>query len=481
MNNNMLKKLLIPILIVLILLGVIFYKKINKTENLSSYNITDIYDKNNIMPVVILGSGPAGQSAGIYACRAGFKTLIIEGSKPGGQLTETSYVENWPGEKKVLGSDLMQKLKEQNEKLGVSFLADDVSKIDFSKWPFELITSEGIKLNALSVIIATGSSPRKLNIPGEKEYWGRGVTTCAICDAPFYKDKNVIVVGGGDSAAEQVLQLSPHVKHINMLVRKDKFRASAAMQERIKEIKNLTVLYNKELKNIFGNQEHVNAVEIYDNKTKTTNKINIDGVFLAIGHIPNTALFKDQLDMDGAGYLKVSCPSQKTSVAGVFAAGDVEDHIYMQAGIASGAGIKAALDAGNFLHNIGYNSTVAQKIENKLYEPEISGPSVVSSIKTMAELNKLIKSKKPVILDFWAHHCPSCLQMMPAFEYLAKKFEDKMSFVKIDIDEAEKDLIEKLYVLKVPTFIVYKEGQIVARFSEFMTKSQMTNFVKKFI
>jgi len=469
----------LPILIAAILAGCfyVFLSKRDKSQKINT-ELAHALDKDNIIPVAILGSGPAGQSAAIYSARLGFKTLVVEGDKAGGQLTGTSYVENWPGEKKILGATLMQNLKEQNLGLGVAFLADTITKVNFKVWPFELYTADGAKINALSVIIATGSSPRILKIPGETEYWGKGVTTCAICDAPFYKGKPVVVIGGGDSAIEEALQLAPHASQITMLVRKESFRASQSMRDRLKTVNNITVLYNKELTKVIGDS-HVNAVEILDNKTKQVTTMPISGVFLAIGHEPNTKLFKDQLDFDKSGYIKVSGRSQKTSVPGVFAAGDVEDYVYMQAGVASGAGIKAALDAGSFLHKIGFTPEVAAKI--KYFDSMETGPSRVISISQPDEFEKEVSNSKiPVILDFWAKHCPSCIHMLPSFESLSKKFYGKMKFVKIDTDKSE-ELVKKLYVLKVPSFIVYKNGQIAARYHDFMDKSQMTDFVTKFI
>lgn len=479
-EKTLMNKLYKFIISISILLGFIFLYFYKKSDKKLKFDLSQVYNKDNIVPVVILGSGPAGLSAGIYSSRLGFKTLLIEGSKPGGQLTETSFVENWPGEIKILGNVLIDKLKQHDRALAVDFLQETITKVNFSKWPFELITSDGIKINALSVIIATGSSPRILNISGEKEYWGKGVTTCAVCDAPFYKGKKVIVIGGGDSAAEQVLQLSPYVSHINMLVRGNSLRASKAMQDRIKDLKNLTIEYNKELIKIDGNNEHVTSAEILDNKTKSINNIQIDGIFLAIGHTPNTAIFKNQLQMDNSGYIKLKGRSQKTSIPGIFAAGDVEDFVYMQAGVASGSGIKAALDASSFLHKIGFNSDIDLKIKNKYFESKHAGPSQIINITTYKELEKLFSQRKPIILDFWATHCPSCIHMLPTFESLSKKFGDKMIFVKVDIDKSP-ELAQKLYVVKVPTFIVFKNGQIAGRYHDFMDKTQMSEFIQKFI
>lgn len=478
------KKSLIFIISVGLLLSVgifYFYKQSKKSVSNINVEISNLNNMRNIIPVAIIGSGPAGLSASIYSQRAGYHTVVIEGKKPGGQLTETTYVENWPSRKKILGPVLMNDMIEQNKELGVSFLSDTISKVNLNTWPFELWTSEGTKLNALTLIIATGSAPRMLKVPGEHEYWGRGVTSCAICDAPFYKGKNVVVIGGGDSAAEQVLQLSPHVKHITMLVRGEKMRASQAMQDRVKAVDNATILYNKQIKQIIGDEAHVKGIEIQDSKTKETKTMDIDGVFLAIGHDPSTGMFKDYLEMDQGNYIVVKGRTQETSVPGVFAAGDVEDHVYMQAGIAAGAGIKAALDAGFFLQKAGFTPDLAKKLKDNYFDVAQAGPSPVKAISTEQEFEaEVIKSDKPVILDFWANHCPSCKAMLPTFDAVARKFADKVKFIKVNIDEAEA-IVKNVYVLKIPLFIVYKDGEIVARNQNVMDRAQMTEFIQQFV
>lgn len=473
-------KLTISFLAILIGASIAFFFLRKPVTQTQSYKLEDAFKKDNIIPVAILGSGPAGQSAAVYTSRLGYHTVIIEGHKSGGQLTETSYVENWPSEKKILGTQLMKNFHDQNIGLGVSFLQESIVKVDFSTWPYQLWTSDGTKLNALTVIISTGSSPKRLHVPGEDQFWAKGLTSCAVCDAPFYKGKNVISVGGGDSAAEQVLQLSPHVNHITLLVRGDKFKASKAMQDRLKQIKNLNILFNKSITKIMGDTR-VNSVEILDNKTNEITKMPIDGIFLAIGHEPNTKLFKDQLQMDQLGYIKVLQRSQQTSVPGVYAAGDVEDHVYMQAGVAAGSGIKAGLDAGRFLQDIGFNSDVADKMKNRYYEVVEQTPIKIKSLKTNKDLmNELKKTDTPMILDFWGENCPSCKHMMPIFESLARKYEGKMRFYKVNVDEAD-ELVEKLYILKVPSFVIYKNGQIAARYYDTMDKEQMRNLVEKFL
>ncbi len=298
--------------------------------------------------IVIIGSGPAGLTAGIYAGRADLKPLIIEGAEPGGQLMGTTLVENWPGKQSILGPELMMDMKKQTEACGATFLAQSVTRVDFSQQPFLLWTNKNEEIHADTVIVATGATPKRLGCPGENEYWGKGVTTCAVCDGAFYKDKKVIVVGGGDTAMEDASFLKKFTKDITIFQILDNLTASQAMQKRVLSDSDITIKYNYTIKEIKGNGNHVTHAVILNTKTKETKEIEIDGIFVAIGLNPNTGIFKDQLELDKWGYMKVS-DYTKTSVPGVFAAGDVFDYRYRQAVTAAGSGCKASLDAERWL------------------------------------------------------------------------------------------------------------------------------------
>lgn len=295
--------------------------------------------------LIIIGSGPAGYTAGIYAARAELKPLILAGEKSGGQLMNTTAVENWPGaEAGVMGPELMEKMRDQAKKFGAEIVDKNATQVDFSKTPFMVND-----LEAEAVIIATGAEPVKLNVPGEKELFGRGVATCAVCDAPFYKDKTAAVVGGGDAACEDALALTKFAKEIYLIVRRDQLRASKIMQDRVKKNPKIKIIWNSQVTKIIG-EKKLEAIVI--NNTET---IKTDGLFLAIGHKPATEVFKGQIELDEKGYIKTGLADYPTmtSINGIFAAGDVVDFRYRQAVTAAGMGCQAAIDAEKWLETKG--------------------------------------------------------------------------------------------------------------------------------
>jgi thioredoxin reductase (NADPH) len=302
-----------------------------------------------IQKVVIIGSGPAGYTAAIYAARADLQPVMIAGREPGGQLMLTSEVENWPGEPTgVMGPELMEKLKTQALKFGTVFHQDMVTKVDLSARPFKITTHESGEFLAQTVIITTGASALWLGIPGEKELMGRGVSACATCDGFFFRDKKVVVVGGGDSALEEATFITKFAREVVVLVRKDILKASKAMQHRATSNSKIKFMFNTEAKELIGEQK-LSAVRVINNQTGEESTIETDGFFVAIGHRPNTDLFAGQLEVDVKGYIKHAPDSTKTNIEGVFAAGDVIDPWYRQAVTAAGSGCMAALEAERFI------------------------------------------------------------------------------------------------------------------------------------
>lgn len=306
----------------------------------------------NTFDAIIIGSGPAGLTAAVYLSRGAAKTAVIGGSAWGGQLMLTSTVDNFPGfEQGVQGPELMQKMRTQAERFGAKFLQADVTSVDLSVSPYK-ITADNNIYQAKVIIVATGAQTVWLDVPGVKDFIGRGISSCAPCDAPFFKDKKVVVVGGGDSAMEEALVLIKYASEVTIIHRRDEFRASAAMQDKVKANPKIKILWNSEITAVSGTNK-VEKISIKNTQTNETQDLPIDGVFVAIGHRPDSLIFKDQLDLDERGFIKITKPHSKTSKEGVFVAGDVADPYYKQAITAAGSGCAAALDALSFLGDNG--------------------------------------------------------------------------------------------------------------------------------
>ena len=300
--------------------------------------------------VFIIGSGPAGYTAGIYAARANLSPYMAAGLQPGGQLTTTTDVENYPGfPEGVMGPDLMEHFKSQAERFGLEVKYSMVDRVDLTQRPFKLWEDDGSEHTADSVIISTGASAKYLGIPGEQEYLGRGVSACATCDGFFFRGKTVVVVGGGDTAMEEATFLTKFADKVYVIHRRDTLRASKVMQERAFKNAKVEFLWNTQVTEVIGDGGAVTGVKLKNNVTGENSELKIDGYFSAIGHKPNTDLFKGVLDMDDVGYLIVKSPSTATTVDGVFASGDVADPIYRQAITAAGMGCAAAIDAERWL------------------------------------------------------------------------------------------------------------------------------------
>lgn len=302
--------------------------------------------------VLIIGSGPAGLTAGIYASRANLHPILFEGDQPGGQLTQTTEIENFPGYPKgIQGVEMMDEIREQAVRFGADIRQRSISAVDFSTRPFRCVDDRGDVVIADTVIISTGASAKYLGLTDEEKYRGLGVSACATCDGFFYRKKNVAVVGGGDTACEEALYLSTLAAKVYLIVRRGELRASRVMQSRVRERENIEILFHCNTLGLFGEDgvEGANLVRKAGTPEEEKFDIAIDGFFLAIGHSPNTGIFRGQLELDDAGYIKVDGSSTRTSVPGVFAAGDCADPVYRQAISAAGTGCRAALDAERFL------------------------------------------------------------------------------------------------------------------------------------
>ena len=307
--------------------------------------------------LLIIGAGPAGYTAAIYAARAGLKPMVVAGLQPGGQLTITTEVENYPGfAEAVQGPWLMEQMQKQAEHVGTEIIHDIITSIDLSQRPFHATADSGVSFEAEAVVIATGAQARWLGIPGEKELSGFGVSACATCDGFFYRGKRVAVIGGGNTAVEEAIYLANLASHVTVIHRRDSFRAERIMQQRLLALPNVTVLWDTVAEEVLGTEgtrmRSARGLALRNVKSGARSELALDGVFIAIGHDPATALFKGQLAMDEEGYILTTPGTARTSVEGVFAAGDVQDKVYRQAVTAAGTGCMAALEAEKFLAHL---------------------------------------------------------------------------------------------------------------------------------
>jgi thioredoxin reductase (NADPH) len=304
---------------------------------------------NTHTPTLIIGSGPAGYTAAIYASRAGLNPVLIQGPQPGGQLTTTNDVENFPGYPQgITGPEMMEEFKAQAARFGADLRYGIVTKVDLTAPPFRAWVDDDTEITADTIIISTGASAKWLGLQSEQRLNGAGVSACAVCDGFFYRGKVVAVVGAGDTACEEASYLSKLCKKVYMIVRRDTMRASTIMQHRVKNTPNIEILWNSETEEILGD-EYVTGMRIRNNVEGKTEDFAVDGFFVAIGHTPNTTIFKDWITMDDAGYIRTKAGSTKTNIEGVFACGDAQDNVYRQAVTAAGTGCMAALDAERYL------------------------------------------------------------------------------------------------------------------------------------
>ena len=301
--------------------------------------------------VLIIGSGPAGYTAAIYTSRAGLKTILYRGDQPGGQLTITSDVENYPGYPEgIMGPQMMVDFENQASRFGADIRSGMIKSVNFQDKNLQATAEDKTLINPKTIIISTGASAKWLNLESEQRLNGKGVSACAVCDGFFFKDQIVGVVGGGDTAAEEALYLSKLTSQVNLIVRRDEMRASTIMQNRVLDNEKINIYWNSEVKEVIGD-DFVTGVDIVNNKSKEVSNIKLSGLFIAIGHKPNTDIFKDYLNMDESGYIKTIPGSTETNIKGVFATGDAQDHIYRQAVTAAGSGCMGALDAERFISN----------------------------------------------------------------------------------------------------------------------------------
>lgn len=427
----------------------------------SEFDVRQLTGKSNIMPVAVIGAGPAGLTAALNTARADLKTFVFTGPELGGTLTQCHYIENWPGSKKTTGAQVMDELSDQATSFGAVLIPKTITKIDFSVWPRRLWTEDGEEINALTVIIATGGTPKTLDIEGVKKYWGKGIGICAICEAPFDKGKEVAVIGGGDTGVDKALQLAAFAKKVTIIEQGSALTAMAIAQQYVKKNKLINVIYNVDVKSIKGVNDRITTIELIDKKTGRVYDLPMESVYFAIGFTPNTIFLKNDIDLDESGYVIIECKNQQTSVEGVFAAGTVEDPNYQKAATASGHGMQAGMDAILFLQQIGFDKKFAEHIAPHYYEAEATS-SFVSQVRDEKELQTYLNAFPVVVIEFYSPSCPVCKAMMPLVEKIADKYHDKFLVIKINIDN-NKNMADYYQIQGVPTLLMIKNNDVVAR------------------
>ncbi|OQA36382.1 MAG: Thioredoxin reductase [Candidatus Dependentiae bacterium ADurb.Bin331] len=447
-----------------------------------SRSISKIENVKNIVPVVVIGSGPAGLSAALYTARAKFKTIIFTGAQPGGDLTGVREIENWPGKEKLTGIHAVDDLTAQAQHFGAEIINDTVKTINTDKWPFQITTEDGKTINALAVVIAAGGTAKKLKVPGALEYWGKGVGSCTICEAPFQKGKDVTVIGGGDTSADRALQLSAYANNVYLVVRESRLTACGTVQDYLKKAQNIHILLNTQLLEIKGNDDGVSGMVTKDVKTGKETETPIKALYFAIGYQPNSEWLKSSVHTDKEGFIVVEQYSQKTNIPGIYAAGNValSDKAYGKAGVATGSGVKAGMDAIEFLENIGFVPEVAEKMEDQFFIDE-HAQTPIKGITTKEELTRTVKEnpRKLVLVDFYGEYCPMCRKMMPTLQSLAK--DEAQSLVILKAEQTKSTVLTKEFnVTSVPCLFLLKNGKKIWECKDTIEANVLEKTVKSY-
>jgi thioredoxin reductase (NADPH) len=450
--------------------------------------------------LVIIGSGPAGYTAAIYAARANLKPVVFEGFQagglPGGQLMTTTEVENFPGfPEGITGPQLMDRMKAQAERWGAELYTEDVTFVDLSQRPF-IIRSEEREVKAHSVVIATGATAKRLGLPCEGEFWSRGISACAICDGatPLFHGAELAVVGGGDSAAEEAVYLTKYGDHVHLLVRTNKMRASKAMQDRVLNNPRITIHWNTEPVDVFGENGRMTGLKVRDTQTGEESNLQVKGLFYAIGHKPNTSLFEGQLELDDVGYIVTKPGSVETSLEGVYAAGDVQDHEYRQAITAAGTGCMAAMLAERWLSVHGLIQEYHQKTPSSetpptaevIEEKPTASPEEVFDInETRHEggyaLRKLFHaSDRLLMVKYVSPTCGPCHTLKPILNKVVDEFDGKIHFIEIDI-EKDPDIAENAQITGTPTVQFFKDKELVEQLQGVKQKSEFRKVIERYL
>jgi thioredoxin reductase (NADPH) len=443
--------------------------------------------------LVIIGSGPAGYTAAIYAGRANLKPVMFEGFQaggiPGGQLMTTTEVENFPGfPEGITGPKLMERMKAQAERWGTECFTEDVVEVDLGQRPFTIRSTER-QIKAHTLIIATGATAKRLGLPSESQFWSSGISACAICDGatPVFKNEELAVIGGGDSAAEEAVYLTKYGSQVHLLVRREEMRASKAMQDRVLKNPKITVHWNAQPVDVFGTGSRLEGIKIRNTKTGEERELAVRGLFYAIGHTPNTALFEGQLELDSVGYVAVKPGTVETSVEGVYAAGDVQDHEYRQAITAAGTGCMAALLAERWLSGNNLIQEYHQSPESETAQPVVESETAADTEDTFElkatrhvggyALRRLFhEGDRPILVKYTSPTCGPCHTLKPILDKVVEEYDGKIYFVEIDI-EADPEIAQVAQITGTPTVQLFKDREMLKEVRGVKQKSEFRQII----
>jgi thioredoxin reductase (NADPH) len=448
--------------------------------------------------VVIIGSGPAGYTAAIYAARANLKPVMFEGFDaggiPGGQLMTTTEVENFPGfPEGITGPALMERMKAQAERWGTECYTEDVIEVDLGQRPFT-VRSGDREIKTHSIIIATGATAKRLGLPCEHQFWSRGITACAICDgaSPIFHGQELAVIGGGDSATEEAVYLTKYGSHVHLLVRRDELRASKAMQDRVLNNPKITVHWNTETVDVFGEGDRLEGVKIRNTKTGEQSELRVKGLFYAIGHSPNTSLFKDRLELDDVGYIVVKPGTVETSVEGVYAAGDVQDREFRQAITAAGTGCMAAMSAERWLSVNGLITEYHQQTGAEIYTAKEPEPETETDTEETFNfeatrhrggyaVRKLFhEGDRLLVVKYVSPTCGPCKTLKPILDKVIDEYDGKIYFVEIDITE-DPEIAQMGQVIGTPTIQFFRNQQMLEEVKGVKQKSEYRRVIESYL
>ncbi len=431
---------------------------------------------------IIIGSGPAGYTAAIYAGRANLKPLVLTGFQagglPGGQLMTTTHVENFPGfPNGIMGPDLMDNLEAQARHCGAEIIKEDVIRVDFSQYPF-VVQSTTQELKARSVIIATGATARRLNLPSEEKFWNAGISACAICDGatPIFRGAEIAIIGGGDTAAEEADYLTRYASHVHLLVRRDELRASKIMRDRVFNNPAITVHWHCEAVDVFGD-ERLRGIKLKNNKTGELVELTVEGLFYAIGHKVNTELFVGQLELDESDYIITKPGSMETSKEGIYAAGDVQDHEFRQAITAAASGCMAAMQSERWLSAKG----LVEEVQRVNEEETLSAENDNLVLEGAEALRRLFNdSDKIILVKYGSASCGPCRALKPLLNQLRQELSPRLQQVEIDIN-IDQELAQAAGITATPTVQFFKNKEQLAEVKGLRPKEDYLAVIRKYL